>query len=507
MQSLRPLGALGPAFPCGNAAAPVGPAATAAAEWYRTALPTVRPPAETPHLEQGRRYELLRKLSQGGMGELHLARVTGLHGFEQAVVVKRVLPHLAEDPQFVEMLFNEARLAARLDHPNIVKVFDVGVIEGRPFFAMEYVPGCSLDKLLRAIAERGEVLPLAHALTIGIGIGAGLHHAHEACDLTGRPLSIVHRDVSPSNVLVSAEGAVKLTDFGVAKALASTQLTREGVRKGKVSYMSPEQCIGEAVDRRADVFALGVVLYELSTMRRLFVGDNEFAIMNRITEGRIVPPSAVVADYPPALERVILRTLAVAPDERPATAWQVLRDLESVAAELGIVTSPYALGEYLHRVIGRGELPSISDVNARTAIASTTESQPVSARTPQRAGPLFVAAVCAALGAGYFGFRAWGSAGEGLEEVAPLAGPASAPGTAASVSPAAVPAPRPSAAASVGTGARSRVETSAPASAASAPGPTPSGGVSPTPRRGPAPSRNIPRPPPRGSLDALLPGQ
>ena len=209
------------------------------------------------------RYEILRPLARGGMAELFLARATGIQGFEKLVVVKRILPEMARDTDYVEMFLEEARLAAGLHHSNIVQVYDIGEDEAAPFFAMEYLHGEDVRTLLRAAALRRARVPVEHALSIAIGVAAGLHHAHEKRDPDGRPLGIVHRDVSPHNVAVTFDGGVKLLDFGVAKTRRRASATRHGTLKGKLGYMSPEQCRGDELDRRSDVFAVAILLWEL----------------------------------------------------------------------------------------------------------------------------------------------------------------------------------------------------------------------------------------------------
>src|SRR5262245_42270613 len=218
------------------------------------------------------KYRIRRLVTVGGMAEIYVARTAGIEGFEKEVIVKRILPHLAADPEFVQMFLDEARLAATLHHPNIVQVYDIGRDEEHGyFFSMERVHGHDLGRVLAAAADRKRGLALEHALSIVAGLAAGLHYAHEQ--------GIVHRDVSPSNVLVTYDGCVKVVDFGVAKAMANRSKTRDGAIKGKVSYMSPEQWRGLTVDRRSDVFALGILLFELTTGKRLFKGDNDFAVL------------------------------------------------------------------------------------------------------------------------------------------------------------------------------------------------------------------------------------
>src|SRR5262245_55758082 len=277
-----------------------------------------------PALRLGR-YTLLRSLGAGGMAELFLARADGIEGFAKLVALKRILPHKASNERFVRMLLNEARLVAGLDHPNIAQVHDIGLEHGEYFFAMEYVHG-----LHHAPQHK---LHLENALHIAIGVCAGLHCAHIARDATGRALDIVHRDVSPSNVLVSYRGAVKLVDFGVAKAATLVSETREGVIKGKYGYMSPEQCLGDALDRRSDVFAVGILLWEMTVGRRLFLFKGELASLQRIVYADAPRPSSYDPDYPPQLEHIVMRALARDPRQRYQSAEQLQIDLEQFALD------------------------------------------------------------------------------------------------------------------------------------------------------------------------------
>jgi serine/threonine protein kinase len=295
-------------------------------------------------------YEVLGRLARGGMAELYVAKRVGLEGFQKVVVLKRILPHLAENPEFVEMFLAEARLAATLEHPNIVHVSDIGKDGGDFFFTMAYIHGKDLLAILRRCAMLRQRFPLSHAITVALQICAGLHHAHEQVDWQGRPLGIVHRDISPANVLVTWHGNVKVVDFGIAKAAAQTGVTQVGVRKGKASYMSPEQCRANDVDRRTDIWAIGVVLFEITTMTRLFKADNELAIMHRIVTGDVPMPHAIVPDYPPQLAQIVMRCLELDPARRYPTAQALRRDLETFAHDQRIATSTDGLGEFLREL-------------------------------------------------------------------------------------------------------------------------------------------------------------
>ncbi|HEY4394653.1 MAG TPA: serine/threonine-protein kinase [Polyangia bacterium] len=304
------------------------------------------------------RYEPIRRLAVGGMAEIYLARMPGLgiEGFEKLVVLKRILPQHALDPELLRMFLDEARLSATLTHPHVTEVYDVGADGDAPFFAMEYVHGANLRELLRAHARAVGTAPapleLAHAIGIVGAAAAGLHYAHERLGPGGEPLGIVHRDVSPSNVLVSYDGAVKVSDFGIAKwALQRTQ-TQEGTLKGKFAYMSPEQCRGRGVDRRSDVFALGTILYELTTGAAPFSGDSDLEILNRIATGVAAPPAWPddKGSYPPALAAITMRALHPEPDQRFPTMQAFQVALEGFAREASLPVSTVALGGLMQRL-------------------------------------------------------------------------------------------------------------------------------------------------------------
>ena len=305
------------------------------------------------------KYEILTKLAVGGMAEIYLARATGIEGFEKHVVIKRIRPQLAEDQKFVHMFLDEARIAAQLQHQNIAQVYDIGEEAGTYYFAMEYLHGTDARGLLKAAARNRESIPLAHALAIVAGAAAGLEYAHNKLGADGQPLDIVHRDVSPSNILVTYDGAVKVVDFGIARANQRSAETKTGSLKGKISYMSPEQCKGQHLDRRSDIFSLGICLYELTTMSRMFPTRSlsEYVIMDRLVKGAFPRPSARRADYPPGLERIVMRALAVDRETRYASAADLGVDIEHLAASLGMPLSTPALSRWVVGLIGRKPEP------------------------------------------------------------------------------------------------------------------------------------------------------
>ncbi len=275
------------------------------------------------------RYEVLGLLATGGMAEVHLGRLMGPSGFERVVVLKRILPHLARESDFVDMFLDEARIVAKIDHPNVVHVIELGRDGDELFLAMELVEGESVGSLMRRHWAARRTIGIDLAAYIVSQAAAGLHAAHVLTDPSGRHLEIVHRDVSPQNLMVSYAGRIKVLDFGIAKAVGRATKTMTGELKGKVEYMSPEQCRAAPLDRRSDVFALGVILYELSVTKRLFRRGNEVASLRAVCDDPIPPPESEVPGYPPALARIVMRALERDPSRRYESA-EALR-LELVA--------------------------------------------------------------------------------------------------------------------------------------------------------------------------------
>ncbi len=281
------------------------------------------------------KYELVRRLAFGGMAELFLARLSGAEGFEKRLVLKRILPQFCADPAFVKMFIDEAVVAGRLSHPNLVQVHDFGDVAGVYFIAMEHVDGVDLRHLLKAATERRELLSPAAVAAIGEGVARGLAYAHGFADERLGPLGIVHRDVSPHNVMVSRAGDVKVMDFGIAKAAARATRTATGTIKGKVAYMAPEQAAGSPVDCRADEFALGLVLWECLTGERLFSGDSDLEMLQRVMSCQVRPPSSVRPEVPAALEAVVMRMLEREPERRFGDLGEVEQALAAFRFSLG----------------------------------------------------------------------------------------------------------------------------------------------------------------------------
>ena len=275
------------------------------------------------------KYYLTEKIATGGMAELFRAKRIGVAGFEKLLVIKKILPHLSLHEEFVSMFINEAKIAAQLSHTNIAQIFDLGKIEDSYYIAMEYVWGKDLKAVLKKGKEKKLPVSMEHALQIVSKACAALDYAHKKKDLKGQELNLIHRDVSPQNILVSSDGDVKIVDFGIAKAASKTSDTRTGVLKGKIAYMSPEQAWGRPIDRRSDIFSLGIVLYELLTGEMLFKGDTDLNTLERVREAKVIPPTRINKEIPKEIENILLKALAKEPKERYQHASEMQNDLET----------------------------------------------------------------------------------------------------------------------------------------------------------------------------------
>jgi len=265
------------------------------------------------------RYELLCPIAEGGMASVWVARQRGKHGFEKLVAIKTILPKFASDVRFQEMFLDEARIASRIEHVNVAQIFDLGEENEILYLAMEYVEGDALSKLNRACQRKGLKIPTGILLRVLSDTCAGLHEAHEMREPSGRALEIVHRDVSPHNILVSTKGTAKLIDFGIATARSRAgSETSSGVLKGKIQYMAPEQALGQRLDRRADIWAVGAILYTLLTGKPPFEGENPLATLHLLGSGR--PPMPLPSSVHPAISTIVRRALSFAADHRYATA-------------------------------------------------------------------------------------------------------------------------------------------------------------------------------------------
>jgi serine/threonine-protein kinase len=311
------------------------------------------------------------------MAQIYLARQSGLGAFERHVVLKTILRERATDQRFVTMFLDEAKLAATLNHQNIAQVYEVDQADGAYFMAMEYVHGENARAILETTLRRGWTIPLELAVMIISGAAAGLHHAHERRGKNGQPLNIVHRDVSPANIMVGYDGSVKVLDFGIAKAEERATKTVGGTIKGKYGYMSPEQCKGKPIDRRSDIFALGICLYELTTLRRAFKGNDDFETMKRIVAGDCVLPSVVVPGYPRELEAIVLTAMANDPNARFQTAQEMIEALDAFAVRAKLTGSNTAMGRFMVQLFGSKREPWVEGANAtdRTQVTEAGEDE------------------------------------------------------------------------------------------------------------------------------------
>ncbi|MBV71342.1 MAG: hypothetical protein CMH52_08325 [Myxococcales bacterium] len=273
-------------------------------------------------------YELIDRIAVGGMAEIFRAKRTGVRGFEKIYAVKRLHPRYSQDDDFIEMLVDEARITVQLTHPNIGQTIDLGQIDGHYYILMEFIDGRDLYRVLRRLREADQIMPIEAAAFLAMEACQALQYAHDKKDADGRPLKIVHRDISPQNVLVSFEGEVKLIDFGIAKAELRAYETEAGIIKGKFYYMSPEQARGEILDHRTDIFSLGIVLYEMVTGSLLYKDDDEITLLSQVRRADIDPPSLIRPDIPSRFEQIIMRALAKDRSERYAHAGQMRRELE-----------------------------------------------------------------------------------------------------------------------------------------------------------------------------------
>lgn len=294
---------------------------------------------------QQQRYRVIERLASGGMAEVFLAESAGIEGFKKQVAIKRVLPHLSEKKRFIAMFLDEARLSAHLSHSNVVQVFDIGVGDNAYFIVMEYVDGADLKGVVDYLKKSGRPMPVEHAVFIAAKICEGLSYAHELRSGDGQPLRIVHRDMSPPNVLITKYGEVKIVDFGLAKATSQLEKSEAGIIKGKFSYLSPEAAQGIEVDHRTDIFAVGIILWEMLAGRRLFLGDSDFATVKMVQQAQIPALSGINKEVPSDLERIIARSLARDATTRYGNARDLGRDLTAFLYKHGRAVSAYEIAE------------------------------------------------------------------------------------------------------------------------------------------------------------------
>jgi eukaryotic-like serine/threonine-protein kinase len=335
------------------------------------------------------KYRLIAKLGQGGMADVYLAFAQGQGGFGKLLVVKRLREHLVDDRQFVAMLLDEGRIAARLNHPNVVQTFEVGEVDGQYFLALEYLEGQAFNRIQTRAANTAVQVPTAMQYRILCDVLSGLHHAHELKDYDGQPIGLVHRDVTPHNVFVSYEGQVKVVDFGIAKAQGRMVETNTGVVKGKLAYMAPEQAATCPVDRRADLFSVGVMLWEAATGVRMWKGLTEIPLLRKLVAGEIpASPNEAGHDVPPAIDAICRRALAVDPEARYATALEFRNELEAVLeseAAKGQKASPHAIGELVSNMFAdrRKELHNVIESQMAKLKESPAGSLPLAVVSPE----------------------------------------------------------------------------------------------------------------------------
>ncbi len=327
------------------------------------------------------KYQVSQCIGRGGMAEVFLARQESIGGFEKLVALKRIYPHLIHDESFIEMFLSEARIAASLQHPNVVQILDIQDDEDGLFIVMEYLAGESVFQILKMLSERELTVPPEMVCRIGADVASGLHMAHMASDSEGVPRPVVHRDVTPSNILVSFSGEVKVLDFGVAKAAKRQVTTDKGVLKGKTPYLTPEQIAGESVDARADVFQLGIVLHEMLTGRQLFRGETFPAVMKAITDVDAAPPSAVNSESPEVLDTIVLKALHRDKEKRYQSAEELAHDLDMAARKLGEPVSERALGKWMGETFPARK---IEKQQLKTAALDHSDSPPDTKSGPKK---------------------------------------------------------------------------------------------------------------------------
>jgi serine/threonine protein kinase/CheY-like chemotaxis protein len=319
-------------------------------------------------------YRLEERVAVGGMAEVWRASMSGLEGFRKTVAIKKILPHLADNEDFVAMFIDEAKLAAQLNHENLVDIYDLGKIDSDYFIAMEFVDGKDLRSILNCLRRVGDRMPLGLALFIGAKTAGALEYAHTRRDADGEPLGLVHRDVSPRNILIGYGGNIRLCDFGVAKAVSSVVQTEIGALKGKLQYMSPEQASGTRVDARSDIFSLGSVLFELVTGRRLFVEDTEISLLEAVRRGVVDEPQEVEPSLPEDLNRVLLKALEKDPTDRYQSAGALQRELEDMLYTLASKPTQKALGQWVCDLFDRMPKPDDDEVPVEVATATAVPS-------------------------------------------------------------------------------------------------------------------------------------
>ncbi|MFN8012153.1 MAG: serine/threonine-protein kinase [Holophagaceae bacterium] len=329
-------------------------------------------------LEEYGNYYLLEKVAVGGMAELFKAKQRGVHNFQKIVAIKRILPHLSDNDEFVTMFIDEAKLAAQLTHPNIVQIFDLGKASGSYYIAMEFVDGRDLRSLLRKVREYGIPFPEPVAAFVAARVAGALDYAHRKRGMNDKELKLVHRDISPQNILISYDGAVKLVDFGIAKAATKNSQTMAGALKGKLLYMSPEQAMGQALDSRSDIYSLGLVLFELLTGERCFQADSELGVLEKVRMGRVLDVKALNPSISREMVDIVNKALTKSVETRYSSARLVERDLKDWMKKHGGEPTEHEVAEYVQALM-RGTKEEVEEVLAakfHTVVKASTPALP-----------------------------------------------------------------------------------------------------------------------------------
>lgn len=358
---------------------------------------------------QQQRYRVLEKIASGGMAEVFRAESAGLEGFKKTVAIKRVLPHLSQKKQFMGMFLDEARLSAHLSHSNCVQVFDVGVGDDTYFIVMEFVDGADLKAVIEQRKKLGTPFPLEEACLICVRICEGLAYAHELRDSKGQSLRIVHRDMSPPNVLITRYGEVKIVDFGLAKANSQLEHSEPGIIKGKFSYLSPEAALGQPVDARTDIFAVGIILWELLAGRRLFMGESDLETVRQVQAARIPPLHQFNREVPPEIDQLLARALAREPDARYQSARDLGADLNDLLFRLRRPVSSFDIAKLLESVLADRDTSRRRKAEKGSIIGSLIEEALFQFSSLESEGDSQPSGGDAPLNLGSFGGKDWSS--------------------------------------------------------------------------------------------------
>jgi serine/threonine protein kinase len=333
------------------------------------------------------KYLLLEQIAVGGMARLYRAKITGVEGFEKLIAIKTILPHLAEEKELVSSFIDEAKLAALLNHQNIVQIYDFGSMENSYFISMEFLFGKDIRIIAKKAGEKGMGISLEDALYIMSRICSGLQYAHTLKDFQGKPLNIIHRDISPQNVIITYEGDVKIVDFGIAKAASQSSVTQHGMIKGKISYMSPEQAAGKSIDYRSDIFSAGIIFYEMVTGHKMFTGESTMQILARVRDVQYAPAEEYVTDVPKKLSVILGRALAKEPDDRYQSCGDMLSDLEECMIEHELRPTATGLSQYMKKLFEEEIALEYEHIREFSSVEEEVQPEPIFTEEPLKAIP------------------------------------------------------------------------------------------------------------------------